>query len=716
MRSKLFAAAIAALLVLPTLAAAGPTDIDEAQRCDPIDPTLCLLPFPNDHFTVDDPSTVTGKRIDIHPLSTPRALQGAKPIFTDELNRNDGFSPGSMLLTFVPGLHLQMTWDEPGDNIEDLSWYARPDAPIVIINTTTGERHPFWSELDTHPATAPDERLLIVRPAVNFDEATRYVVALRDLKDAAVETIPAGPAFANYLAGTGEDSARQAEINGILADLDAAEPGFDTSDLYLAWDFTVASWQNLAGRALHIRDDAFATDLGDEDLADLTIAGDAPDFRIDRVQAPDKASTMRIVHGTIQVPNYLNHHVQSPDLQSSELNQATGGEFPNEFLGNAHTPYARFFYPPGSELPARNPVQPFLEAKFTCRLPATASTLDRAHPILMGHGLLGQRYEVNWSSGDLLTRDYNAMYCGTEWIGMSFGDIPQALAILADPSLFPSLADRSQQGYLNFMYLGRLMIHPDGFVANAAFQDDDDGLLVDTTELVYDGNSQGAIMGGALAALAPDFTQATLGVAGMNYSTLLNRSVDYEGEYSEVLNASVPDKREQQIVFALMQMLWDRAEVNGFAAHATDDPYPNTPEHQILLHVALGDFQVANVSAEVEARTMGAALFTRSIPASRHWSDDPGFGFDLLVGEGGSTDASALVYWDSGNLIPPNGNIPPTGPGGDPHGDPRGDVDSGWQRIQLFDTGFIVDPPAPGAYCTHRFPREASIGPACPSS
>jgi hypothetical protein len=38
-------------------------------------------------------------------------------------------------------------------------------------------------------------------------------------------------------------------------------------------------------------------------------------------------------------------------------------------------------------------------------------------------------------------------------------------------------------------------------------------------------------MGGALTALAPDFTKSVLGVPGMNYSTLLNRSVDWEGEF-----------------------------------------------------------------------------------------------------------------------------------------------------------------------------------------
>ena len=35
-------------------------------------------------------------------------------------------------------------------------------------------------------------------------------------------------------------------------------------------------------------------------------------------------------------------------------------------------------------------------------------------------------------------------------------------------------------------------------------------------------------MGGSLTALAPDFDRAVLGVPGMNYSTLLRRSVDFD--------------------------------------------------------------------------------------------------------------------------------------------------------------------------------------------
>ena len=58
-----------------------------------------------------------------------------------------------------------------------------------------------------------------------------------------------------------------------------ADAGIEREDLFLAWDFTVASAESLAGRMLHIRDDAFAQ-LGDHDLADLKVEGNAPAFTI----------------------------------------------------------------------------------------------------------------------------------------------------------------------------------------------------------------------------------------------------------------------------------------------------------------------------------------------------------------------------------------------------------------------------------------------------
>ncbi len=147
---------------------------------------------------------------------------------------------------------------------------------------------------------------------------------------------------------------------------------------------------------------------------------------------------------------------------------------------------------------------------------------------LYGHGLLGDRGEVNGDLTRKMSADYNIAYCATDWYGFAEQNIPNVLLILQNLSLFPLLADETQQGMLNFLYLGRLMIHPSGLTTNAAFQDPSGHSVLNTSRLFYDGNSQGGILGGALTAVAPDFNRAVLGVPGMNYSTLLQRSVDFE--------------------------------------------------------------------------------------------------------------------------------------------------------------------------------------------
>ena len=272
--------------------------------CDPIDPAACLLPFPNDYYTVADSSTDTGRRVNLSPLATPRNRAG-KPIDPTEWNRQDGWSPGAALLTHVPGLDLHATWGSSLDHVQDLSWYAQPDAPIVIVNAATGERHPFWSELDSHPNTTDDKRLLIMRPAINFTEGARYIVALRNLKRADGSVIPPGVAFSDLLAGR-YGGARQVQMDRVLADLRSS--GIETGDLFLAWDFTVASERNLTERILTIRDKAFA-DLGDTDLADGVISGASPSFTVDTVTDFPTGATMRRVEGTLSVPNFLTPQV-----------------------------------------------------------------------------------------------------------------------------------------------------------------------------------------------------------------------------------------------------------------------------------------------------------------------------------------------------------------------------------------------------------------------
>ncbi|MFP5218981.1 MAG: hypothetical protein ACLGIG_04490 [Actinomycetes bacterium] len=730
-RPLVAAAAAAAVLGTSLAAAAGPLptlDPDvvpdaaqEAAGCDPTDPALCLFPFPNDRWTTPDSTTGTGLRIALPVTAMPRNgtdlasgdLGGeGKPVDPSEWNRNDGWSPGSMVLTFVPGLDLPQTWgttdrahsevglNEPDDydhrdQVTDIPLSLEPDAPIQIINTSTGARHPFWSELDSHAQTEPGRRALILRPAVNFDPATRYVVVMQHLKDASGAEIAPTTAFAAQ-----RDSETPGErMQRVFDDVEAA--GVERSSLYQAWDFTVASERNLTERALHMRDEAFAG-LGDHDLADRRVAGSSPEFTVDAVdervdtwrdsRGAEQSQRVRRVEGRVSVPNFLDR-VQQTDTQLG----------PQRLPFDAPIPGSRLLDTDLDGLPDQNPAQPVVRVPYVCDVPLDEGP---SYSTMYGHGLLGTRDQI----GDVKwPRREGFAGCALDWWGMATQDLPTVAAILADVSSFPSLPDRAQQGFLNFMFAQRASVHPRGFAAHPAFQQDGEPLLVvddgDGTQAFYDGNSQGGIMGAPLTALSPDISRSILGVPGMNYSTLLNRSVDWEGAYGEAYYATYQDPLERQLVFALIQMLWDRGEGNGYGHALGARALPGSPPHEVMLQVAWSDHQVANIAAEVMARTAGAEIMD-ALPDGRHWDARHLQPFKAFPHRG-----SALVYWDSGNATPPNGNVPPT-QGDDPHGDPRNEPAAGWQEARFLLTGEHVDVCSGAPYLTDDHPANGGT-PSC---
>jgi hypothetical protein len=694
-------------------------DLGLSGACDDLDPKACLLPFPNDRFTVPDPSTDTGRRVQLALTSMPVNVAGV-PVDPTEWNRQDGFSPISPVLTYVPGLDLHRTFGTTVDQIADLARYQAPSTPIVLLDATTGLRHPFWSELDQHPGTPDAERLLILRPATELLQGHRYVVALRNLRDHHDDRIGANAAFRAYRdktiapPGAGREfEARRPHLEQLFSELGAA--GIDRGDLFLAWDFTVASTRNLTERVLHIRDDAFAQ-LGDTNLADRTITGSAPHFTVTDVHEFATGPSLRRVQGTVQVPNYLTPQVEvstrfpAPvgdvgatldgvykQLPPEVLNavKPVTGAVPvgvSDVLTNSlSVPLSRFNTlgsPDG--LPAVDPLQPTLDVPFTCEI-ARTSLREPSHPALYGHGLLGSQKEVTGGSTARL-RERNVSPCAVDWYGFSFADLPNVAVTLTNLSNMASAIDRTQQGMLDFLYLGRVLSHPQGFVTHPAFQGARGRPLVRTGELAFTANSQGSIIGGALTAIAPDFERSFLGVPGMGYSTLLNRSLDWEGKYGEIYYAAYPDPIDRQLGYVLLQMLWDRGETAGYAQHITRDPLPNTPTHDAFLQVAFGDHQVTNVAAEVEGRTIGAAFRTPSLAAGRHWATDPAFGFRTVHGDTPDV-GSVLVYWywrGAGLKTPPNGNLP-QGAGKDPHSAPRSYGPATDQVVRWLLTGDFVD-------------------------
>lgn len=433
---------------------------------------------------------------------------------------------------------------------------------------------------------------------------------------------------------------------------------------------------------LKVRDDAFAQ-LGDTNLADLTVQGRSPAYTIVRTTDFTEAENpliARTVEGTVEVPCYLDRPGCPPG---------------SGFRYDSADPDA---------LPAQEPGN-VIQASFLCIVPRASGIAGGpvvpARPSLYGHGLLGKMTEVMAGNVQAMAQEHDFVFCATPEIGFAQEDMGTALKILNDFSAFRNFADRIQQGLVNELYLGRLMIHPQGLAADPAFQAGGRA-VIDTTRLYYDGNSQGGVLGGALTAYAPDFDRAVLGVPGMNYSVLLPRSTDW-GTFSPIFGTAYRSELQRPLVLSIAQMLWDRSEANGVAHHMTTDPLPNTPRHEVLLHVALGDFQVSDTMAQVEARTIGAQVRTPVVATGRSHDKEPFYAIPRI---GRFPYAgSAIVLWDAGpiradntlgNNPAPIGNIAPiefdagraiVGDGHDPHGIPRATPAARAQKAAFLTVG-----------------------------
>jgi hypothetical protein len=672
--AKGLAATLAALTALMLIPAAAPAKriagVNVKPGCDFIGTGACQLPWPNDYFTKRDGRTDTGRRLALVKSAMPRNKTGT-PIDPADMNRADGFSPGSALLVKVPGLDTPAAARQSKlPPLTNLSRGLAKRSPVVVIDARTGKRFPIWTEIDANPKRARD-RLLIIRPARNFDEGARYIVALRNLKNARGGAIHAGRGFRLYRdrirTGAKPIEKRRAHFEQLFRKLKRA--GVRRGSLYVAWDFTVASERSLTGRMLHIRNDAFRR-LGDTNLKDLKVAGSSPAVTVDSVTDLTPAEDpliARKVQGTMTVPCYLTKQC------------APGGSFSFDRAG----------------LPRR---MGSTTAKFFCNIPRSAldpASPPKARPSLYGHGLLGEADEIDAGNVKAMSNEHNFVFCATPWAGFSNDDVTHIVSVLGDFSGFNTVADRMQQGFLNMLLLGRAMIHPQGLSALPAFQKNGQS-VIDTTRLFYDGNSQGGIMGGGLTAVAPDYNRAALGVPGMNYSTLLQRSVDYD-TYAAIIRPSYPKAIWTQLWLGQIQLLWDRGEANGYAHHMTSDPLPGTPAHTVLMHVAFGDHQVSDTTAEVEARTIGARAYRPALVAGRSpWPrfqmipSIPSFPF------GGS----AIVMWDTGPVRTVGTETEGTGPppvtntpnrsGDDPHSNPRSTPSARVQKSEFLKVGGAV--------------------------
>ncbi|MDH4283186.1 MAG: hypothetical protein OEV36_11080, partial [Myxococcales bacterium] len=471
-------------------------------------------------------------------------------------------------LTFLPG-----ATPEVFGGVTDIDQSLSESSPSIVLDAETGELVPHFAQVD-YQARSADERSTMIRPVVRLRDDARYIVAFRNVTDGAGAVIEPSATFAALRDGTASEDAsieaRRALYEDIFEKLEAK--GWARNEIQIAWDFNTASDANNTQWLLHMRDTAFEL-----------IGPDGPEYTITSVEAstdPGAIDPVNIafrIFGTFRVPLFMS----SPDANSLLL------------LGD-------------DGLPMINPDTPWADIPFEVLIPNSA--LDNPAAIIeYGHGLFGEKEQIESSHFRSFMNEYNFVFCATDLQGMSDPDRQPVTLALAGGNYagLQTLWDRLHQGFLNHLVLLRMM-------KTSFAQDETFGAYLDSDLLYYHGISQGGIMGPVVLATSPDIERGALGVMGQPYSFLLFRSVDFD-VFLEAIRLYWPDRRTNQLLIALAQMPWDRVEPNGYSHHITENTLPGVNPKEVLMRDAIGDHQVTTFAGQLMARTMKAPHLTTGL-------------------------------------------------------------------------------------------------------
>lgn len=628
--------------------------------CDPLVPSYCGFPYPNDYWTEEDASSVTGLRLALPQVIMPTHSNGMQSD-PAAFNEMDGFSPGIAAMTHMPGATVQglATPDTIGASLQN-------DSRTVLLNAATGERVPHWVDLDEYVVeskrrilagkSSPDfdidrdlqallqEQALMLRPAVRLDDATRYIVAIRGVRDSADNVIDATPGFASLRDGATPDdpilASRQAHFDDIFAVLSAN--GIARDELQIAWDFTTASRENNTSAMLHIRDDALAK------------SPNGVPYRIE-VRDQDLIDGMACrLEVTFDVPLYLTQGESGGLLH----------------LGD-------------DGLPQQNGTFEYAAALL---VPMSAQT-EAAPLVAFGHGQLGAKEQVLGMQPLAVTE--NIALFGLDFKGFAHDDVGTVVGALTggDISTFRAVPERMHQGFLNFLIAMRtLSVEANGgpgTLLNQALNTHCGGAALDGSKRYYFGGSQGGILGASLMAISTDMERGLLAVPGQSYNLLLNRSVNFDPFAASIYAGYDWHALDMQMNLALVQGLWDRAEPTGYSKYIRSNTLPGTPSHEVLLQVSRADHQVTNLGAHIMARTIGGVV--NLAPTIRSvW------GLEEVTGE---HTGSAMLEVDFGNDEPPITNIPHWDDAfPDPHGRATELRNIGGLLRRFYDTGVSENP------------------------
>lgn len=627
-----------------------PLPAGASQDCQPLVGAECMSAIPSFFWTRTDASTATGTRVDLPRAAMPTSKTGVV-VEPAEWNRRDGFSNAMPTIILLPS-------PPDASRLADELHTERsvgPDAPTWMVDLTTGQRMRHVAELDKN-AKDPSRAALILRPWTVPPAGHRIAVALtKQLVDLSGKPYPRTPAMQALFSGQATGYAR---LDAQRQDWQETRKAFESLGLasqecVALWHYQTASeaWTSGVLRAMR-------------DLTMAATANGGLGIVIDQAEvAPEFASLMPKLSPTLSSIQ-VSVTPQHPDVAV-------------RLVGKFEVP----LFLTGSGLDARlnwvgnGPavaLQGTTWRPFVLLIPPKALLSPTPPPlVLYGHGFLrGACIEMCHKAGaaEFVTHFAAAagfVMVGTDWWGLSQAELGVALGVVQNFNLAPQLTEKLVQAAIGPIALsravrGKLLGMP---VVQVQRKDGTTRPPADPqAELLYYGNSLGGIMGTTAVAIHPDIGRAVLNVAGGVWSTLMNRSSNFN-TFLALLGDTMPDAYAQQVALALLQSQWDLSDPVQFASFVAAKPLPGSVANRRgLWTVSWGDSQVPNYASGTLARAAQAPLLT---PAVQAWVDNVTAAALTLAGQPSATQGDgfagpqAFVQWDSQRGTHPPGNALP---------------------------------------------------------
>jgi hypothetical protein len=548
-----------------------------------------LTPFPSDRYTVVDPATVTGLRVDIGAHNTADPIVLAYPATVAQLDELDGFSTtGGIIAGFsgpvdMHGLAPYPDADPPDTTpLRDASAYTEAGSPLMLVDVdpaspergrAVGLLPRYWAQ----PANvdfAESDFTVVAQPAQPLRPATRYLFVITSaLRGEGGEALARSPDSDALIDGDAE-GAYGAEVREALGVLEA-ELGVSQSEVRLASTFTTQSVvEELAGMAARAR-------------AEPPPALLEP-FTVETPLGPDGRVRFRAVYAT---PEYRRPKPDGKWLVEEGLPVAqaeVGLELFLAFSDGTHSgprPLVIYAHGLGGDKDGC-----WGTAERLADLDAAVIAIDSPE-----HGARSDEpgSEVASIFGffgiDPSTQDFDIARARDSFRQMSSDqlELVRFIGTLADLDVLPPGA-------------------PDGVPD------------LDISRILYIGHSFGSVQGPTVFALAPEITQAVWNVGGDGMMTIIRDS----STFSLLVEALAPPGTSAPALgrfFAATQAIVDRGDPLNFARYGTLEPLPGVPgwkPRDVLLQEVEGDHIVPNSSTEALARAAGLALADAVRPVS----------------------------------------------------------------------------------------------------